>query len=54
MLNILGHKENANPSTLSSTLLWSEWLSSITQTKTNAEEDMRKNEYLYSLGGNIN
>jgi hypothetical protein len=32
----------------------SEWLSSITQTTTNACEDVREKEPLYTVGGNVN
>jgi hypothetical protein len=53
MLNILGHKENANQKETDSTSLSSEWLSPITQT-TNVGKDARKKEPLSTFGGNIN
>jgi hypothetical protein len=47
-------KEMQIKTTLRFHLTWSEWQSSITQTTTNAGEDVGEREPLYTVGGNIN
>jgi hypothetical protein len=55
MLNILGHKGNANQNDIEILPpLYSKWLSSITQTTTNAGENVGGKEHFYTVGGNVN
>jgi hypothetical protein len=54
MLMIPGHKGNANQNPINISLHTLEWLPSRTQTATNAGEDLRKKEPLYTSGEYVN
>jgi hypothetical protein len=55
MFDILGHKRNANQNDIEIfTSLQSEWLSSITHITVNSSKDAGKNEYLSTVGMNVN
>jgi hypothetical protein len=54
MLTISSHEGNANPNHIDSTSLLTEELPSRTQTTTNIDQDVGKNEPSYTTGGNLN
>jgi hypothetical protein len=53
MLDIPGHKVNANQNHVDSTSLLEEWLPPPTQT-TNVGEDVGRKEPSYTAGGSVN